>query len=455
MAAHDTLATADKDLLERFEAHGQGHVFRFLSELTLAARERLLAQARSLDLTAVEALASTTGWVDEGVSIEPPGDELIALNEAGAARRAEAYDVGLEQIRAGRVAVVVAAGGQGTRLGSPAPKGMWPVGPTSGKPLLQWLAEKVLHWTRECGRPIPFVVMVSEATAHSTHDFLRWHRYFGLDPTWVRTACQPSLPCVTAEGRLLLAARDRIATAPNGHGGVYETLVDSGVLDLLTDHGVRTFSYVQVDNPLVQPVDPTFLGLHHAAGSAISSKSVRKTSAAERVGVFARVGGRSAIVEYSELSAERAAAVGDDGRLLFGQGSIAAHCLDAAFVREMAGDGLPYHHARKAVPYVDETGARIEPSEPNATKFERFLFDAIPLAERSLVVETARAEEFAPIKNATGTDSPETSREALCELFRAWHRRAGLDVPDGLLELDPSRYPNERAFRAHHGLPAG
>jgi UDP-N-acetylglucosamine/UDP-N-acetylgalactosamine diphosphorylase len=338
-------------------------------------------------------------------------------------------------------------------MGSAAPKGLWPVGPTSGKTLFHWHAEKVLHWARRLGRPIPFVVMVSEATQLATEEFFRWHGHFGLDASWVRMPCQSSLAALDDAGLLLLESTSRIAMAPNGHGGLFRALADAKLLDLLSDHGVRSLSYLQVDNPLILPIDPVFVGLHALRGSLFSSKSVAKRDAAEKVGVFGRVAGRPAIVEYTELTDSQARATGTDGSLLFGQGNIAAHCIDLDFARRIAARGLPVHRARKKVPFVDADGRVVSPAAPNALKFESFLFDAIPLAERSLVLETSRAVEFSPIKSNEGADSPDTARADLIALFRGWHARAGLPVPEGALEVDPTKAPDEAAFRRLHGLP--
>jgi len=296
--------------------------------------------------------------------------------------------------------------------------------------------------------------VVSDATARATEDALRWHNHFGLDPTWVRTACQASLPPLDGAGKLLLETKSRIAMAPNGHGGLFAALAGPKLLDLLADHGVTTLAYVQVDNPLARVVDPVFIGLHAGRGSLISSKSVAKRDASEKVGVFARVDGRPAIVEYSELTKDEAAATAPDGSLVYGQGSIAIHCVDVAFARRIAAEGLPVHRAEKKVPFVDDAGRPVAPAKPNATKFESFLFDAIPRAERSLVYEVARAEEFSPIKQNDGPDSPDTARADLIAQFRGWHERAGLPVPAGALEVDPSKAPDEEAFRRMHGLPA-
>jgi UDP-N-acetylglucosamine/UDP-N-acetylgalactosamine diphosphorylase len=445
----DALSAEDRALIERFEAAGQGQVFRFLPKLPPADARALLAQARTIDLALIAKLGKLGDEAAHG-AVEPPGDELLRL-DAARAKRSEAEKRGIEELAAGRVAVVVAAGGQGTRLGSAAPKGLWPVGPTSGKPLFQWQAEKVLYWARRLKRPIPYFVMVSEATQRATEDAFRWHGHFGLDATWVRLACQGSLPPLDDAGKLILEKPSRIATAPNGHGGLFAALRDAKLLDLLTDHGVRTLSYVQIDNPLIRTIDPAFIGFHVLAGADVSSKSVAKTNPDERVGVFARVGGKPAIVEYSELTAEQSRERAADGSLRFGQANIAAHCLDLDFARRMADEGLPVHRARKKVPFVDAAGAVVQPDKPNATKFESFLFDAIPRASRSVVLETTRADEFSPIKQNVGADSPDKARADLIALFRGWHERAGVPAPEGALEVDPSRAPDEAAFRLLHG----
>lgn len=448
------LTAADRDLVARFERAGQGHVFRFLPELDRAETERLLADARAVDVDLFASLVREQGSAPAQGTVEPPGDELQRLDESDDYRRLRnhAHERGVHELEDGRVAVVVAAGGQGTRLGAGAPKALWPVGPLSGKPLLQWHAEKVLHWARRVGRPVPFLLLVSDATAQATEEFLRWHGHFGLDPTWVRLFRQRMVPAADDEGRMLLASRSRIALAPNGHGGLFAALRDAKLLDLLQDHGVRTISYCQVDNPLVRTLDPVFVGFHHRREAQFSSKSVTKRAPEERVGVFARVGGRPAVVEYSELTEDQARAIDEEGNLLFGQGNIAAHCIDLEFARRVADAGLPWHRARKVVPHVDERGEEVQPERPNATKFEQFVFDALPRAERALVLETERALEFSPIKNATGDDTPETARRDLIGMFATWYRRAGLQVPQGPIEVSPLEAPDEHAFRRKHGL---
>ena len=448
------LNAADREVLSAWERAGQGHVARFLGELTRAEAEQLVAELRSVDPAHVVRLISATDADGAGGDLEPPGDELVRVGDSAADRRlrAEAAQRGAEEIGAGRVAVVVAAGGQGTRLGSPAPKGMWPAGPLTGKPLLHWHAEKVLHWSRKTGRTVPFVILVSDATAAATQDFLQWHRWFGMDPTWVRLVKQRSLPAVDAEGRVLLATKSSLALAPNGHGGLYAALAESGVLGLLEDHGVRSLAYCQVDNPLIRTLDPAFVGFHVLRGAQFSSKSVAKRSPDEKVGVFARAGGTPCVVEYSELTDAQSRATDAAGALQFGQGNIAAHVIDLAFARSVSGRGLPHHRALKKVEHVDDAGALVRPERPNGVKFESFVFDALPWAQATLVLETLRSDEFSPIKNAEGEDSPDTARRDLIAQFRAWHKNAGVPCGSGALEVSPLVAPDEDAFRSTHGL---
>lgn len=432
----------------RFRAFGQERVLHRAAELPANRREALLRQASALDLAEVERLWSERDDAhSESGAIEPPGEAVRELGDGvGDAERVAWRDAGRELVAAGRVAVVIAAGGQGTRLGFGAPKGLFPIGPRTERCLLSWIIGKVVHHARRHGVAIPVVLMVSEATEGALREAANLQDDFGLAPGLLQFARQASLPALDEDGRLLLAEPDRIAVSPNGHGGLYAALVDSGALDDLRARGISTLSYVQVDNPLVQPVDEEFLGLHATSGSELSSKSVGKASAAERVGVFARVDGRLRIVEYSELSDELAAATDDAGRLRFRHGSIAAHAIDVEFAARMAREGLPMHRAHKRVPYIDEEGRRVEPRGPNAYKFESFLFDAIPLAERAVVLEVERSEQFAPVKNAEGADSPATAAEALQAEFRRWHRAAGRLAPDGVIELDPEVHPDCDAF---------
>ena len=202
----------------------------------------------------------------------------------------------------------------------------------------------------------------------------------------------------------------------------------------MADRGIEVISYFQVDNPLVRPVDPLLVGLHDLTGSQMSSLTIPKASDDERVGVFAVVDSALQVSEYSNLPEELARARNADGSRTFDAANIAVHVLSRAFVEDLTRPGsslaLPWHRARKAVPFVDpDTGRRVAPQAPNAMKFEMFVFDALPLAADPLLLEARRSEVFSPIKNATGVDSPATARRDLIRRAAAWLEQCGVNVP--------------------------
>jgi UDP-N-acetylglucosamine/UDP-N-acetylgalactosamine diphosphorylase len=280
--------------------------------------------------------------------------------------------------------------------------------------------------------------MTSEANDEATRAFFAEHDCFGLPADDVLFFQQGWMPAVDLDGKLLLADQDRLATSPNGHGGTLRALRDEGMLDDMERRGVRVISYFQVDNVLIKPVDTAFIGYHVETASEFSSKALPKRDADEGLGVFCHDGrGEMRVVEYSDLPDQHKDAQNPDGSLVFSAGNIAIHAIDVAFARRMAeGRGqLPFHRAIKKVPHLDVEGQAAAPTEPNAVKFEMFIFDALPHAASPLVLLVERREEFAPIKNADAEDSPATARRAQIDLFGGWLEQAGLEV--------------ERDFRGH------
>jgi UDP-N-acetylglucosamine/UDP-N-acetylgalactosamine diphosphorylase len=293
-------------------------------------------------------------------------------------------------------------------------------------------AEKVLAISRRYSRPVPLLIMTSPATHADTQEYFDAENFFGLSPGDVRFFQQGTMPAVDlTTGRILLEQPGRLFLSPNGHGGTLTALAESGLLKELESRGVRHVFYFQVDNPLVKVCDPAFLGNHIAAHSAASSKVVFKEQPGEKVGVLAVVDGRCSIIEYSDMSSEMAAERDETGNLRFRAGNPAIHIFDVGFLKWVTGSGkLSYHTARKKVPYLDtNTGLVNHPTIENAMKFELFIFDALPLADRWLAMETNRAEEFAPLKNATGADSPATVRKAISRLHASWLEAAGVSIP--------------------------
>lgn len=420
----------------RLGEYGQDHLLRWWSDLDEARQADLLSQLARVDLELIERL-----WKQAASGRPEAGASLACLEPAPVRRIAQSFEeweqeqieaeVGEGALRAGQVAVLLVAGGQGTRLGHPGPKGTFPIGPITQRTLFQIHAEKVLALSRRYETPIPLCIMTSPENDGSTRDFFEVHNSFGLDPAQVHFFVQGTMPAVdVATGKLLLAEKHCLALSPNGHGGVLEALVQSGLADRLERQGIRHVFYYQVDNPLVKVADPLFLGQHIRAGAEMSLKVLPKVSPEERLGVVVRQDGTLRVIEYSDLPPELASKRRPDGELELWAGSIAIHVFDLSFLQRLAeASSLPYHFARKVVPFVDESGKLVRPEQPNAIKFERFVFDALPLARKAFIVETDRRQEFEPLKNAEGENSPATVRQALSDLYADWLRSAGVHVP--------------------------
>lgn len=420
-----------------FHAAGQGHVFSFWGELLPVQRDSLLAQAREVDLAEIARLHRSLVVAPDVTSagaadLAPAPFEPLPGHGGDAAKWVAARAAGEQMLRAGRVAAFTVAGGQGTRLGYDGPKGTFAVTPLRQKSLFQVFAEKIHAAGLRYGKPLHWFIMTSHANHAQTEAFFIEHRYFGLDPARVHFFRQGRMPAIDFDGRILLEAKDAIAMSPDGHGGSLRALHRSGALDLMRSEGIDTLSYFQVDNPLVRCIDPAFIGFHLLAGSEMSSKMVPKAYPEEKVGLFCVRDGRLAVAEYSDVPMDLQRATNPDGSLRFGAGSIAIHLIDREFARRMAAGGagveLPFHRADKKIPTLDAAGNPVRPDKPNGVKFELFVFDALPFARNPLVIETARADDFSPVKNANGVDSPATCRADQLRQFARWLNAAGATV---------------------------
>lgn len=435
-------------IAERLAQHGQTHLLRWWPQLDDARRQALLAQLEALDFARLAAILRGDGAADHEQIVEcaaraQPPSELVRLPPRGGdpAEWSRASECGETLLREGRVGAILVAGGQGTRLGFDRPKGEFPVGPLSGKSLFQLFCEQLAARSRRAGRPLPYFIMTSSATHSRTQQFFKEHAWFGLDPADVYFFQQGSLPAVDHEtGRILLDRKWHVSESPDGHGGLLHALHRHGLLNVMADRGIELLYYHQVDNPAAILADPAFLGLHVLHDSEVSTKVVAKTSPDERMGVVVSVDGRTQIIEYSDLPPERAAARDADGGLRLWAGSTAMHVFQRRFLERLVREGcaLPYHRACKAVPHIDEHGRRIAPAQPNACKFEQFIFDALPLARSALIVEAERSREFLPLKNRDGADSPVTVRQGLLRIARDWLSTARAVVAaDARVEISP------------------
>lgn len=412
--------------VERLNACGQAHLVTHAASLPPAARDAFLANAAAHPW---EELVRTAlhGPGAGPPELRPPSALTLRRQQAVGGLRARLARLGMERLARGEVAALLLAGGQGTRLGHPGPKGTFVLGPEPDRSLYAVLVETVVAVGRAAGRPVPLVVLTGPDTDAATQQaFERSGASWGLAAGQVTFVRQGLLPALSPEGRALLAGPGLLALAPDGHGGALPALLRDGVVTRLLSQGVRCLTTFQVDNPLARPVDPVLLGWMLERRAEAAGKAVRKASPGERVGVFARdLDGRTRVVEYSELQG-----VGGAEALLLG--SIAVHAFDLAWVDALAAAGplpLPLHAARKKVACLDGEGVLRTPQQENAIKLERFLFDLFPHAPRVEVQEVDRAREFAPIKNAEGADSPASARALVEAEVRRWHRRRGLPEP--------------------------
>lgn len=428
----------DQELLGALELFDQLHILDHYASLSSHHKTAFLNGNRDLDLHLTFQLyrklcGTRTGIIDPATI--NTADVICVPKDTRDA--SSAFSQGEALLRRQKVAVLVVAGGQGSRLGFEGPKGTFPISPVKGKTLFQLLAEQVRALSVRHAVTIPLLVMTSSDNHEETVAFFTRSSFFGLDPDAVHFFTQGVLPAISLDGRLIMKDNVHLYTSPNGHGGSLKALSDSGLLARMIDAGYEELFYCQVDNPLVRIADPVFLGYHRQALSQVSTKVVRRRSIRENVGVYLRLNGKDAIAEYSDLDERYMSALDDRGDILYWAGNTAIHIFSLSFVRELNKNGfaLPYHCAKKLAYVVSSDW---EPASVDVWKFEMFVFDALPFAERTCCMEIRREDEFAPVKNKEGDDSPDTARSALNALHRNWLGRAGIDVPEGTrLEISP------------------
>ena len=444
-----------KKLLENakklLEKHNQGHLLAFWEQLNTVQRQNLLAQIEQLDFSKIDDWVAN--FVKKPAAAAIPADftaapyyAAVPVDSAQKRKYGQAIALGEKLISDGKVGAFVVAGGQGTRLGFDGPKGNFPISPVKNKTLFQIFAETIMAVCEKYHTVCPWYIMTSPLNHNQTIEIFRSNDYYGLDEKNVFIFQQGTLPNFSFDGRILMADKADIACSPDGHGGSLKALYRSGAVEDMKKRGVEFISYFQVDNPIVHILDPLFIGLHALDGAEMSSKTLIKAGPKEKIGNFCLAGGRVTIIEYSDLPDELAEKRNPDGSLVFELGSIAIHIISTSFVEKLNAGGfsLPPHRAIKKISHVDENGNYIEPAEPNGVKLESFVFDALPLASKSIILETLRNEEFGPVKNAAGADSVKTAKKLMIARAADWLESAGAAVPkkpdgsvDAVIEIAP------------------
>ena len=435
------------------------YLFANWGTLNRDQRERLIQQIAEIDFDRIQTLhraTDTSAARFEGVERATAPKRLIShdVRRESPAEFQEAREIGWKALRDGRVGIVLVAGGEGSRLGFPHPKGQFPIGPVSNKSLYQLLTEQAAAMSRRAGAVIPYYVMTSDATHDETMAFFKVHSYFGYDASSLHFFRQGKMPAVDQQtGNVLMSAHDRIAFSPDGHGGLLDAMQTANLFDDLRQRRVDVLFYHQVDNPLVRVCDPAFIGFHLMHGAEVSTKVVEKEEPDEKVGLLVEVDGRHQMIEYTDLPSEVAEQRDPTGQLKLRCGNIAVHLFNTDFLDRMARLSLPYHRSSKSVAFVDEMGQLVQPTENNAFKFEKFIFDILQHAERPLAMEVVRKHEFVPLKNSQGTFSPDHVRQAMRRMHTHWMQRAGWTTEEELpIEIPPSVALDEDDFASNFGL---
>ncbi len=386
---------------------GQTHILQGFDELSAERKLSFLSEIESIDWDTVALWRHPEDLSGKG-KIEPI--EGLSLKDIET-RREEYFALGADAIRKGKVACVLLAGGQGTRLGSDAPKGTYDIGLSHPVYIFEMQISNLLQSCKACGAYVPLFIMTSEKNDPGTQAFLREHDYFGYPKEYIRFFKQEMAPSVDFMGKLLLEERGKLALSPNGNGGWYSSLKRAKADEDFPD--IEWYNVYGVDNVLQRSADPVFVGATIVSGKMSGAKVVRKTQPQEKVGVLCLENGKPSVIEYYELTEEMANMRAADGSLVYSFGVILNYLLSARKLEEIAQERIPVHVVKKKIPHIDERGETVRPETENGYKFETLILDMIRLMGTCLPFEVVRESEFAPIKNKEGIDSVESARALL------------------------------------------
>ena len=400
------------------EKHGQEQLLANYEKLSENDKDKLLDDILTIDFNQLEKLYEKRNFkqVYSEAEIEPIS--YVEKDKRSKEEREKYDEIGTKAIKAGKLAAVTMAGGQGTRLGHNGPKGTFDIGLESHKPIFELLCETLKLANEKYGVVIPWYIMTSKENNKDTVDFFEKNNYFGYPKGYIQFFKQGELPMVGEDGKVLLDEKGMIKQAADGHGGIFTSMRKDGVIYDMKARGIEWVFIGGVDNVLVKMVDPTLIGLAESKGILAAGKSVVKAGPHEKVGVFCKRNGRPSVIEYSEISKEMAEETDENGQLKYGESHILCNLFNIKEIEKISEKNLPYHSAHKKATYMNEKGEIVKGTEPNAYKFEAFLFDAFESLDDMVIMRVKREEEFAPVKNAEGVDSPETARKLYQDFWK-------------------------------------
>ena len=402
----------EQDVIKMLESFNQNHIINLLKNLDKVKKQELLEQIEKIDFHQIMELYDNT---KKKIEIKESKIEPISyLDKAKLSKeQREKFDkLGEDILRSGKYAVVTMAGGQGTRLGHTGPKGTFKLDVYGkGKYLFEILKENLEEANKKYDTTIPWYIMTSKENNKATVEFLEKNIYFGYPKEAITIFTQSELPLVDFDGKLLISKDMKIKEASDGNGGTYSSLRASGALADMKDKGIKWVFIGGVDNVLLKMADVTLLGMAIDKNVQIASKSVVKANPHEKVGVFCKMNNHPKVIEYAELPESMAEEVDADGELKYGESHIMCNLYTIEAIEKASTEPLMYHSAVKKNSYIDENGKEVVPEEPNSYKFESFIFDAFEFFDDIAILRGKRENDFAPVKNKDGVDSPKTAKE--------------------------------------------
>ena len=401
---------------KKLKKAGQEHLLKYYERIKDdKKKENFLNSILTIDFDAINEiyLDSKKNITNKDFVIEPI--KFIDKEKIDEKEYAEYEKLGKYIIKSGKLAVVTMAGGQGTRLGHTGPKGTFDLGLESHKSIFEILCDTLKSENERYGVSVPWYIMTSDENNSETVEFFEKHNYFGYNKGDIFFFTQSKLPMVDTNGKCLIDEKGNIKEAADGHGGIFKSILKSGALYDMQSRGIEWVFIGGVDNVLVKPVDPVLIGLSIKDNVDAAGKSIIKANPHEKVGIFCKRNGRPSVIEYSEISDELAEERLENGELKYAESHILCNLFSLNAINKIASIDLPYHVAFKKAKYIDCDGNLIVSEKPNAYKFESFIFDAFEKLDDLVVLRVKRENEFAPVKNAEGEDSPETARKLYIE----------------------------------------